>query len=140
VTSAPVIQLPLDGDEPDDWLYVVVLRPTGVRYRQQYGGYRCQHATVEGFLVPLCNPDVLQAMRELFVGELGAYGLHGTANTDEIVQRIASIVCTVPYPWDKFDQVRHLELDSARLDEPEEAWVPVITPDGPGFLGWVNSD
>ena len=33
-----------------------------------------------------------------------------------------------------------LELDETRLDETEEAWVRVLTPDGPGVLVWQNSD
>ncbi|WP_425427549.1 DUF6210 family protein [Actinomadura meyerae] len=35
---------------------------------------------------------------------------------------------------------RNLELDEERLRELDEAWVPVITADGPGILVWQNSD
>ncbi|WUO43891.1 DUF6210 family protein [Streptomyces sp. NBC_00285] len=31
-------------------------------------------------------------------------------------------------------------LDESRLAEADEAWVPVLTPDGPGVLTWENSD
>ncbi|MFI8456658.1 DUF6210 family protein [Kitasatospora sp. NPDC085464] len=33
-----------------------------------------------------------------------------------------------------------LQLDESRIGEADEAWVPVITPDGPGVLVWLNSD
>ncbi|WP_328753160.1 DUF6210 family protein [Streptomyces sp. NBC_00285] len=33
-----------------------------------------------------------------------------------------------------------LLLDESRLAEADEAWVPVLTPDGPGVLTWENSD
>ncbi|MEU6356441.1 DUF6210 family protein [Streptomyces sp. NPDC047072] len=33
-----------------------------------------------------------------------------------------------------------LDLDESRLAEADEAWVPVLTPDGPGVLTWENSD
>jgi hypothetical protein len=33
-----------------------------------------------------------------------------------------------------------LRLDESRLEEVVEAWVPVLTPDGPGVLVWENCD
>jgi hypothetical protein len=33
-----------------------------------------------------------------------------------------------------------LILDESRLDEIDEAWVPVTSPDGPSVLIWENSD
>ncbi|MFF4084520.1 DUF6210 family protein [Streptomyces sp. NPDC001777] len=33
-----------------------------------------------------------------------------------------------------------LGLDGGRFRDADEAWVPVITPDGPGVLLWANSD
>ncbi|WUD78232.1 DUF6210 family protein [Streptomyces sp. NBC_00510] len=33
-----------------------------------------------------------------------------------------------------------LRLDESRIREADEAWVPVITPDGPAVLVWFNSD
>jgi integrase len=35
---------------------------------------------------------------------------------------------------------RRLRLDDGRLDDLDEAWVPVLTSDGPGVLVWPNSD
>jgi hypothetical protein len=34
--------------------------------------------------------------------------------------------------------VRMVVLDRRRLNELDEAWIPVLTPDGPGYLAWVN--
>ena len=31
-------------------------------------------------------------------------------------------------------------LDESRILEADEAWIPVITPHGPGVLVWPNSD
>jgi hypothetical protein len=33
-----------------------------------------------------------------------------------------------------------LQIDEGRGDELDEAWIPVLTPDGPGYLAWINSD
>ncbi|MFD9003063.1 DUF6210 family protein [Streptomyces sp. NPDC059582] len=33
-----------------------------------------------------------------------------------------------------------MRLDENRIRDTDEAWVPVITPDGPGLLLWANSD
>jgi hypothetical protein len=33
-----------------------------------------------------------------------------------------------------------LRLDERHLSDADEAWVPVLTPDGPGILVWSNSD
>ncbi|MFD9903267.1 DUF6210 family protein [Streptomyces sp. NPDC059063] len=31
-------------------------------------------------------------------------------------------------------------MDETRVGEADEAWVPVVTPDGPGVPVWFNSD
>jgi hypothetical protein len=33
-----------------------------------------------------------------------------------------------------------LRLDKQSLRDADEAWAPVLTPDGPGTLVWFNSD
>ncbi|MFJ8440785.1 DUF6210 family protein [Kitasatospora griseola] len=33
-----------------------------------------------------------------------------------------------------------MRLDEIRLDRADEAWVPVLTPDGPAVPVWSNSD
>jgi hypothetical protein len=42
---------------------------------------------------------------------------------------------------DALNQTPHpLRLDEQNLRDADEAWVPVLTPDGPGILVWFNSD
>lgn len=62
-------------------------------------------------------PKLLKRLRAA-VSDLGVYG---AKNSDAL------------YPGS-------LALDETRLDETEEAWVRVLTPDGPGVLIWQNSD
>ncbi|MFF9573324.1 DUF6210 family protein [Streptomyces sp. NPDC014685] len=38
------------------------------------------------------------------------------------------------------EELHTLRLDGSRFRDADEAWVPVITPDGPGVLLWANSD
>lgn len=33
-----------------------------------------------------------------------------------------------------------LQVDETAIDELDEAWIPVLTVDGPGVLIWSNSD
>lgn len=62
------------------------------------------------------SPDLLDRLRSAV-----ALHVYGSANRDDVW----------PAP---------LVLDESRLAEADEAWVPVLTPDGPGFLTWENSD
>jgi uncharacterized protein DUF6210 len=145
----PSIQLPLDGDEPEDWLLLVVRAPTGVAYEQQYGGYVCNHVEVEGFLVPVCQPQVLAKLREAFADpRLGGRGILGTQGWPEkqlqdFIRDVESIVSTIGYRTTSEEPLRDVPvvaLDRERVHELDEAWVPVRTPDGPGYVAWVNSD
>ncbi|MFW5418196.1 hypothetical protein J0910_16415 [Nocardiopsis sp. CNT-189] len=141
--SAPrYVFLDPDGTFGDDWLYVVVEAPTGVFYQQQYGGTACRHGQVEGFLVPVFNPDALEAFRELFEKEFRGTGMHCRSWAEGETARLREGVADIRY-WacDEQDAEEHrLRLDESRLDEADEAWVPVATPDGPGVLVWCNSD
>ncbi|MFF7677589.1 DUF6210 family protein [Actinacidiphila glaucinigra] len=38
------------------------------------------------------------------------------------------------------EQPHALRLDESRIRDADEAWVPVITPDGAAVLVWFNSD
>jgi hypothetical protein len=56
-------------------------------------------------------------------------------------RRLREIVETVGY-WAADSLVcwpEPLHLDESRIAEVDEAWVPVITPDGPGVLVWPTS-
>jgi hypothetical protein len=126
----------------NDWLYVVVHAPTGVFYEQQYGGTACRQGKAEGFLVPLTGPRALAGLRELFEGHFRGAGTWGHGWADAELDGLRELVGDVPY-WQSDgtrEQVHALRLDESRLGEADEAWLPVITPDGPGLLLWPNSD
>jgi hypothetical protein len=144
----PSIQLPLDGDQPDDWLLLIVKAATGVTYQHQYGGYLCHQARIEGFLVPVCQPQVLGRLRQVFSDRLGGYAMSGTKDWTEhkienLISEIEKIVGATGYPAASEEPPAELPpvaLDRGRLEELDEAWIPVRTPDGAGYLAWTNSD
>lgn len=124
------------------WLYVVVRAQTGIVYQQQYGGTACRQGKVEGFLVPVHGPDSLTRLRELFEGHFRGAGTWNYQWRDEELDSLREPVREIRY-WasDGLTETPHpLQLDEQRLREADEAWIPVLTPDGPGVLVWFNSD
>lgn len=134
----------LDPDAMADgagWLYVVVRAKTGICYRQQYGGTACRHGEVEGFLVPVLGPGSYVQLRELFEGYFDGAGTRHHRWRDKEIDSLRDLVQGVSY-WasDALSATRHLlRLDERRVSDVDEAWVPVLTPDGPGVLVWSNS-
>jgi uncharacterized protein DUF6210 len=124
------------------WLYVVVRAETGVIYQQQYGGTACRQGQVEGFLVPVFGPESLGQLRELFEGHFRGSGTWNYRWKDKEMRSLRRAVEGICY-WagDALDATPHpLQLDEHQLSDADEAWVPVLTPDGPGILVWFNSD
>jgi hypothetical protein len=124
------------------WLYVVVRAQTGVFYQQQYGGTACRHGQVEGFLVPVFGPDSLAGLRDLFEGHLLGAGTWNYQWRDDDLGNLRTLVRGICY-WacDGVTETPHgLQLDEQQLSDADEAWIPVLTPDGPGVLVWFNSD
>ena len=124
------------------WLYVVVRAQTGVFYQQQYGGTACRQGQVEGFLVPVHGPDSLARLRELFEGHFSGAGTWNYQWRDEELNSLRSAVQGICY-WacDGLTETPHvLQLDEQQMRNADEAWIPVLTPDGPGILVWFNSD
>jgi Family of unknown function (DUF6210) len=147
----------LDADGPPDedgWFGVVIRAETGVVYVQQYGGHACRQGEVEGYYVPVTvwNPvsdrHPLRELRQVFEAELGGRGLPpgSVRESPDLLQRLRSTVGSIGFlPSSNSAKApdtlrRHLELDAERLDELDEAWIPVRTADGPGILLWPNSD
>jgi hypothetical protein len=131
-----------DGSGGDTWLYVVVEAATGVYYQQQYGGTACRQGEVEGFLVPVAADDALAALRRLFEHDFRGAGTRNRTWAKNEWERLRQIVGIIPY-WacdGQMEEPHDLRLDDDRADEADEAWVPVLTPDGPGVLLWCNSD
>jgi hypothetical protein len=124
------------------WLYVVVRAQTGVFYRQQYGGTACRQGVVEGFLVPVLGPASYVQLRELFEGHFGGAGTWNHRWRDKEIESLRQPVQGISY-WacDALNATPHpLRLDEQHLSDADEAWIPVLTPDGPGILVWSNSD
>ncbi|NYV74588.1 hypothetical protein HW445_09740 [Streptomyces sp. UH6] len=142
MSSRRFVFLDPDGLSAGGWLHVVVEARTGVVYQQQYGGTACRQGQVEGFLVPLFGPDELDALRQLFEKDFRGAGAWNHAWSDDERDELREIVGAVRY-WasDGATEEPHvLRLDESRIRETDEAWVRVITPDGPGVLVWFNSD
>lgn len=121
---------------------VIVRRRTGVSYQQQYGGTRCLQGIVEGYLVPVDLSGIAEDLNALFVDELGGSGL-GVAGSrpTELLDRLGQLASRVVMAAsDKEGVEASLRLDPGRHHEIDEAWLPVLTPDGPGVLVWQNSD
>ncbi|RKS77290.1 hypothetical protein BZB76_2671 [Actinomadura pelletieri DSM 43383] len=139
-----------DGGQRD-WLYVVVGASTGIVYQQQYGGTANLVGEVEGYLVPIDGVDHVSGrdgraeLREIFEGATRGSGRTGAELTADRLDRVRSAVGVIHY-WTSgrtregtTDRVP-LRIDESRVDELDEAWIPVHTPDGPGVLVWDNSD
>lgn len=139
------------GPEHHDWLYLLVEAETGIEYHSQYGGSLCCQGSIEGYLRPL-ELSQLSELRSIFEVELGGTGTHqGAMNwPTELLTRLERAVesisfeCShvaenleeqkVPLTW----QVASLSLDPSRIVD--EAWLSVLSSEGPGVLVWSNSD
>lgn len=121
---------------------VVVRAQTGVSYQQHYGGTACRQGRVEGFLVPVYGPDSQAQLRILFEEHFRGTGTWNYRWRDDEIDRLRKPVENIRY-WarDEVDASPYpLHLDEQQLSEAGEAWIPVLTPDGPGALVWFNSD
>jgi hypothetical protein len=131
--------LPMDGDSPEQNMLVLVPSETGLVYEHQYGGSHCRHAEVEGFLVPAwAHPEAKAALDRLFSVDLGGNGV-GDEDRSEVVRTAGDAVQRIWYRGTG-DRMAPLQIDEERVQELDEAWVPVLTPDGPAYLAWINSD
>ncbi|MER5644869.1 DUF6210 family protein [Streptosporangium sp. NPDC002524] len=137
---------------PEDQLQLVIEAPTGVVYRNQYGGYSCLPGHAEGFLMPILpGPDVLPELRDIFENELGGHGtnVRGFSWPPGSLNRVRRAVEDIGMQGLTYDRDDHswpgpfdcaLRVDESRMAVLDEAWIPVITADGPGILTWSNSD
>jgi len=123
-----------------DGLFVIVLAPTGVSYSNQCGGTACNQQRVEGFLVPIGMPQHLSAVTEWFRQRFGeSCWCNGCLAADPMVAKeLAALIATLPCWAD--GNPTPLQLDTERLVHGGEAWVPVHSPFGLGWLTWTNSD
>jgi hypothetical protein len=135
-----VVFLDPDGTAGPEWMHVIVQAPTGVIYQQQYGGTATLLAEVEGYLVPVHDPAVLASLRSLFRGRLRGAGATGSTLSDELLDDVRRAISSIRFWTGESDQPAQLSVDEQRLSGIDEALVPIITPGGPGYLVWSNSD
>lgn len=124
------------------WMFVIVAAPTGVIYQNQGGGYGCVQYQQEGYLIPVLGRDPDDDLKAIFVGELKGHGSRRLDWPADLLDRLRAAVAFCIYGSANRGNVfpAPLALDETRLSEADEAWVPVVTPDGPGVLVWENSD
>jgi len=125
-----------------EWSFVVVAHPTGIVYEHQYGGTACRQGELEGYLVPVDGRAALPELRHVFEAQLKGTGLR--SRTFEwpagLLERVVAAVESIRF-WPANDGTpEQLQVDRDRLDELDEAWIPVQTSDGPAVLLWCNSD
>lgn len=126
----------------DAWLAVLVHSSTGVAYKHQTGGFASTPRVLESYYLPLFNGEALHALRAIFEDALGGAGTHRLPEFPaDLMPQLQSSVSLIHMASsiEPFAEVA-LVVDQARVAEIDEAWVPVITPDGQGVLIWQNSD
>lgn len=146
----------LTCEEPK-FIGLILHAPTGVIYEHQFGGTGCWHDGIEGYFVPVSraeidpDADVYSPSRhELDTDLLKAVFHHpddpdrcwacsAADLPDENVERLAALIDLLCYYGGGYE-MRQFELDRLRLADGREAYVPVLTPDGPGLLVWNNCD
>ncbi len=139
----PYVFLNPDGKQ-EPGLVVIVEHGTGVRYAQQCGGMSTEIRAIEGFLVPVGGPSAAKKVYQWFWKRFAGHCSAGEVEwTEELTAELAALIATIPC-WltrsNGKDERHKLELDAARMDECVEAWIPVLTPYGPGILTLDNSD
>lgn len=145
VPPAPFVLLDPAENWPSDWACVVVHWATGVTYEHQFGGTACRQGRVEGYLVPVVLGDARTAFDDLFLRRFGGSGIWRAERRlldADVVKTLTDAVASVAFWKSVPDEVtpHALRLDESRLLDADEAWLPVLTPDGPGDLLWGNSD
>jgi hypothetical protein len=129
------------GGADENWLFVLVGANTGVVYAHQYGGTRTRQAEVEGYLVPVFAPEMLVELRRIFETDLRGAGVGRAPLATDLLGRLRAAVSGVGcWKSQQGDVVAALQLDETRLAELDEAFIPVLSPDGPAVLVWQNSD
>ncbi|WP_328921373.1 DUF6210 family protein [Streptomyces sp. NBC_00208] len=125
------------------WVFVIVAAPTCVVYQNQSGGHSCAQYEQEGYLISLFGSDLDEELKQIFVGELRGWGMRGQQWPVELLDRLrAAVGSFAVYGSGRHDELHPtaLILDESRLAEAAEAWIPVLSPDGPSILVWENSD
>jgi hypothetical protein len=135
----------LDPDSTiKDYLGVIIRHASGVIYSQQCGCTSTELRDVEGYYVPISGEPVRDEGRYSIIMNLVSVFHQNKKNMGHPIsadqrKQLKLVVESIPW-WDADENRAHLKLDDNRLDEVTEAWVPILTPDGPGILTWPNCD
>ncbi len=122
--------------------FIIVEAPTNILYSNQTGGTACGHPMAEGWLLPLHRwswAEVEEDLRNITRDHWGDAAL-GRLSKGALYKLEAAVhALKLTGLSDAPDKIR---LDHYRLDKTKngEAWVPVLTPYGKGWLTWENSD
>ena len=118
-------------------VFIIVEKATGIIYTNQCGGTACSQPRAEGFLVPM----------DMYVGDKEGIAdltldqwptLHHMNKIEELERLVATFSnISNDFEWSPLLDADRLLDDKTRCGE---AWVPVMTPYGPGWLTWENSD
>ncbi|WNO11268.1 DUF6210 family protein [Teredinibacter sp. KSP-S5-2] len=154
----------LDPDGTNEsYIGIIFERQTGVTYSQQCGGTDCVVLEVEGYYIPLGGSKVnfedglvgVEELTEVF--HRGSHCLCGGEPASESwptqlpadrLKKLEEILESIPY-WSEDELTQSTTREPLKLyysDKRErkhqimEAWVPVQTKDGIGYLVWQNCD
>jgi hypothetical protein len=124
------------------WMAVLVPASTGVTYTNQTGGVACWPRQVEGYYVPVFNQVGYESLRTIFEVTLERSGTYrGVGWVGQLLDQLREAVGRIRMDSSVGGAGEvPLTLDESRLAEVDEAWVPVLSPDGPAILIWENSD
>jgi hypothetical protein len=151
--TGDVTRVFLDPDgSGGDIFGVIVQRATGVAYGTQCEGIMTDERYMEGFFVPISGELYdshdgrinVETLRSVFhVGDVCLHGKNDGFDPSAYVGGLRHAISRIPFWYidakGETQRVR-LELDASRVDKAVEAWVPVLTPQGPGILVWPNCD
>ena len=134
----------LDPDDSRDFgLVALVQGSTSVVYAHRCGGVADEVREIEGFAIPLGGGDAAFPLINFF-RRFAGYPPDMTSGGQRWQGRELDMLCDlvsdVPC-WTSGDgapEKRHLALDKDRLGEVTDAWIPVVTPFGPGVLVFRN--
>ena len=129
-----MINIPFQQSFKQPW--VLVQARTGITYGHQCVGGACTYKQVEGFLVPLFIDD---KESKTAWGYIEKWTCEEVTPPDDIGDWINKLQV-----WTEDDGPQNLTfLPDEHSDSGfgfDEAWVPVMTPWGPGAVIWQNSD
>ena len=135
----------LDPAGMDDLgLNLIIEAPTRIVYTHQTAGPICLEQSVEGYLIPLgarhMEAEICRFFQQSFSRDAYPKAIDWTpaliAELDQLVSKV-----NYWYTPDTGEDIEgFLKLDEDRIDQCVEAWIPVCSAYGAGYLATTNSD